>query len=158
MHSSGKSRGSKSWFPFKIDLEKAYNKLEWDFIRAALISFNFDEASISLIMSAICSNRTSILINGKPSEAFSPSRGIRQGDPLSPYIFILCMEWLSRLIHHECQVGAWIPFRLGRRGFEVSHLMFADDLILFGEANERTLLSMQDIHTGSLLWGIKIDH
>lgn len=106
-HSMSNRKGKRGWFAFKkVNLEKAYGKLEWDFIRVCLKSFYFDSSSIDLIMSCFSSVSTSIVINGSPSDPFLPSRGIHQGDPLSPYLFIHYMELLSRLIHSECESGS----------------------------------------------------
>ena len=86
----------------KIDLEKAYDRLEWSFVRILLNNIRFCQETIKLIMSYISSTSTSILFNGSKMEEFKPSRGIRQGDPISPYIFILCMEFLGALINMKC--------------------------------------------------------
>lgn len=75
-----------------------------------------------------------ILWNGEPLPAFAPSRGIRQGDPLSPYLYVICMERLAHLIDLEKKVGNWIPVQASRGGPKVSNLAFTDDLILFCEA------------------------
>ena len=91
----------------KLDLEKAYDKLEWSFIRKKLIRFNFLENLIELIMSCISSVSTSLLFNGGCMDSFWPSRGIRQGDPLSLYLFILCMEFLGQLIDEKCSEHLW---------------------------------------------------
>ena len=82
----------------KIDLEKAYDNLEWSFIRDMLIRFNFPLDIIDIIMSCIFTVSTSILFNGEALDPIYPSRGIRQGDLLSSYLFILCMELLGQLI------------------------------------------------------------
>ena len=144
LHSMGKKKGKKGTFAMKIDLEKAYDRLEWDFIRASLLNLGFDEDTSKLCMECITTTSTSILINGHPSKEFLPSRGIRQGDPLSPYIFIICMEMLSRIIHKSCEENKWKPFRLRGGSTSISHLMFADDLILFGEATPQTLLAVRE--------------
>lgn len=71
--------------------------------------------------------------NGETTEEFTPSRGIRQGDPLSPYIFILCMECLSQHIELLVNQDSWQPISLGNNGPKISHMFFADDLILFNK-------------------------
>ena len=98
IHTMGRAKGKFGYMVLKIDLEKAYDKLEWGFIRSMLIRYNFPDNLIEIIMSCISSVLTLLLFNGGSLEPFKPSRGIRQGDPLSPYIFILCMEFLDQLI------------------------------------------------------------
>lgn len=80
-----------------------------------------------------------MLFNGLKTTPFIPSRGIRQGDPISPYFFVLCMERLAHLIQKEVTNGAWKPVVLSRGGPPISHLFFADDLLLFGEASSEQI-------------------
>lgn len=95
IHSMTISKSKKGIMAIKVDLEKAFDRLEWGFIRQALIFFKFSPDWISLIMSCISFSNLSILLNGDRLKPFQPSRGIKQKDPLSPYIFILCMEHLA---------------------------------------------------------------
>lgn len=125
-----KVEGRNNYFMMKIDLKKAFDKLEWPFICNILVYFNFPMNIINLIMSCICTSSSSILINGSRSNFFSPSRGIRQGDPISPYIFILCMEVLSHNISDVVSACNWNPVYISKRGPPLSHLFFADDLVL----------------------------
>lgn len=81
----------------------------------------------------------SILINGEPSSFFLPSRGTRQGYPLSPYIFIICMEFLSLLIEHEIWEGNWKPLQIGKSRPRVTQSLFADDIIPFGLEESNTI-------------------
>ena len=81
-----------------------------------------------------------ILWNGEPTDKFVPSRGIRQGDPLSPYLFVACMERLSQSIDELVGTKQWRPIAACGGGPEISHLLFADDIILFAEANEEQAL------------------
>ncbi|XP_028071512.1 uncharacterized protein LOC114273895 [Camellia sinensis] len=119
-----------------LDLDKAYDRLEWSFILNVLRSFNFLPIWVNLIMSYVTSSSLAILFNGEKTEEFTPSRGIRQGDPISPYIFILCLEFLSSRISEAYGNHTWTPIRVSRNGPLLSYLFFADDLILFGEASE----------------------
>ncbi len=131
----------------KIDLKKAYDRLEWSFIREVLLFFHFPSHLISLIMDCVSSSTISILFNGGRMDEFSPSRGIRQGDPLSPYLFILCMEYLSLRIFEACQNKNWKSIKASRSGPSFSHLFFADDLLLFADASEtccRTIIAVLD--------------
>ena len=73
--------------PLKIDLEKAYDKIEWSFIREMLIRANLPMDLIDIIMSYISTMSTSIMVNGEALDPIFPSKGIRQGDPLSPQLF-----------------------------------------------------------------------
>ena len=102
IHTLSKKKGRVGYMAIKIDLEKAYDKLEWNFIRDSLIRANLPTDLIDIIMSCISSVSTSILFNGEALKPIYPSKGIRQGDPLSPYIFILCMEYLGQLIEGKC--------------------------------------------------------
>lgn len=76
--------------------------------------------------------------------AFQPTRGIIQGDPLSPYIFTLCMEYLVGLINHAVHRNKWSPIYISKQSPPISHLFFADDIILFAEFNEATIQTIND--------------
>ena len=143
LHTMTKKSGRWGWFALKIDLEKAYDRIEWSFMRRCLECHDLDEKSISLIMNCVSQASSSVLVNGKKSERFHHSRGLRQGDPMSPYLFNICLEALSQMIHKECEEKEWTPFGVGRKKVPVSHLMFADDLILFGRVDETTAFSVR---------------
>lgn len=78
-------------------------------------------------------------------EPFYPLRGIRQGDPLSPYIFILCMEFLGQLIERKCMEGAWTLMKASCGNVGISHLFFIDDLILFAKVNDKVCEAISDV-------------
>jgi len=98
----------------QLDLSKAYDKVSWSYLEAVLEAFGFSKQWIKWVLALIKSPRYSILVNGAPSVPFSPSRGIRQGDPLSPFLFVILMEGLSRLIAKkkaEGQIRGLQPIR-----------------------------------------------
>ena len=97
-----KKKGRVSYMAIKLDLEKAYDRLEWNFVHRVLEAFRFPPKLTKIIMSYIAMTSISVLVNRGALQSFEPSRGIRQGDPLSPYIFILCMEYLGHFIEQVC--------------------------------------------------------
>lgn len=117
----------------KIDPEKAFGRIEWSFIRETLNLFQFPLNLINLIMSCITTS-ISILVNREKTTPFYPSRGIRQGDPLLPYIFILCMKRLSRSIDDQVSTKLWNSISISNKGPKVSHIFFVDDLTIFSRA------------------------
>nr|XP_023896924.1 uncharacterized protein LOC112008814 [Quercus suber] len=145
IHSISKAKGKEGYMAIKIDLVKAYDKLEWDFIRERLFHINLPTDLIDLIMSCISTATTSILFNGGTMDPILPSRGIRQGDPLSPYIFILCMDWLGQLIEGKCAEKLWNPVKSSKSGPSFSHLFFTDDLVLFAKANQDNCSTIRDV-------------
>lgn len=94
----------------------------------------FPSKIISIIHHCIISPSFKILWNGDKTDNFSPTRGIRQGDPLSPYLFVICMERLSHIIAGQMEANYWKPMRAGKFGPQISHLLFADNL-LFADAS-----------------------
>ena len=119
----------------KLDLEKAYDRLEWSFVHKVLEAFRFPLKLTKIIMSCIATTSISVLVNGGALQSFEPSRGIRQGDPLSPYIFILCMEYLGHLIKQKCVDGVWTPLKASKNNVGILHLLFVDDILLFGKVD-----------------------
>lgn len=144
-HALDKKKGKMGFMAVKLDLEKAYDRLEWSFIYRVLQAFHFPLKITKIIMSCITSVNTSILVNGGALERFEPSRGIRQGDPLSPYIFILCMEYLGHLIEKKCVNGDWVPLKASKDNLGFSHLLFANDIILLSKADEHGCEAILDV-------------
>jgi len=111
VHTMSKMKGRGGFMAIKIDLEKAYDRLEWSLIRDTLALFKFPNHLASLIMSCVSTSSISVLYNSGALKPFLPLRGIRQGDPLSPYFFILCMEVLGALITEKCNAKLWDPIK-----------------------------------------------
>lgn len=115
----------------KLDFSKAFDSLSWMHIKKVLIAFGFAAPWVRWVMSLISSSVFSILFNGIPSSPFHPSRGIRQGDPLSPFLFVIMAEGLGRSIKSAQQ-----PLCLKGLSFHNSptftHQQFIDDNMIFG--------------------------
>lgn len=101
------------------------------------MSFDFSNNMTKLIMSCISNNSISVLVNRGRTAFFHPSRGTTQGDLMSPYIFIMCMAKLSRIIEAKVSNGRWFPIKISHSRPKISHIFFADDLTIFARANTK---------------------
>ena len=117
-----KFKERKSILAFNLDMEMAYDSLSQDFPENTLIDFGFSQCTIKLIMSYVQSSSLFILWNGSNLETFTPTRRLHQGDPLSPYLFILCMEKLSLFINQKVGEGVWKPIHVSRGGQAITIL------------------------------------
>jgi hypothetical protein len=120
---------------YKLDLSKAYDRVDWRFLEQILLKLGFCKRWIEWVMTCVCSVRFSVRINGYNSEPFSPSRGLRQGDPLSPYLFLFVGEALSCALNKQSVVGSITPIKVARGAPGISNLLFADDSLLFFKAS-----------------------
>ncbi|XP_074298528.1 uncharacterized protein LOC141629421 [Silene latifolia] len=126
-HYMKSSRSSKGYMAIRLDMAKAYDRVEWCFMKHVLEVMGFDRSWIARVIDCVSTVSFSVLINGTPMKEFQPSRGLRQGDPLSPYLFILCAEALSNLIRRAVVNDSLHGIRISQSAPFVSHLFFADD-------------------------------
>ena len=122
----------------KVDLRKAFDNVRWDFILVSLRALAIPECYIALIQECLSTASFSVLVNGVSGGFFKSTKGIRQGDPLSPYLFVLAMECLSRLLLSRYEAGT-IGYHPRTEELKISHLMFADDVMVFFDGKSNSL-------------------
>jgi hypothetical protein len=130
---------------FKLDMSKAYDRVEWSFLEGVMRKMGFNERWISLIMICVTTVNYKIKVNGELTETIVPRRGLRQGDPLSPYLFILCAKGLSVLLEDAENKGLIEGVKICRAAPRVSHLFFADDSLIFVKASVSGAHHLQQI-------------
>jgi hypothetical protein len=118
----------------KLDMAKACDRIEWPFLEKTLTIMGFPSKLVNTIMNCVTTVSFSVLVNGIPSPSFKPHRGIRQGAPLSPYLFILCADILSSLISQLQTDNKIKGIAIATNAPRITHLFFADDSILFCRA------------------------
>ena len=135
MHSLNNCRGrGVGQMALKLDMSKAYDRVEWSFVEGMMPRLGFEAGWIKIVMNCITLVLYSIIVNGEPNGMIYPSRGLRQGNPLSPYLFLLCGEGLFALLHQAERMGELNGVACSRGGPKITHLFFADDSLLFCNA------------------------
>ncbi|XP_056866982.1 uncharacterized protein LOC130512731 [Raphanus sativus] len=127
-------RCREDFMAIKTDMSKAYDRVEWSFLASLMIKMGFDERLVDLIMCCVTSVSYQVLINGQPKGRILPRRGLRQGDPLSPFLFIMCTEALISLLNGAEAENKLTGLRVSHASPRISHLLFADDSLFFCKA------------------------
>ncbi|XP_041026997.1 uncharacterized protein LOC121267211 [Juglans microcarpa x Juglans regia] len=127
-------KGKMGAMALKLDISKAYDRVEWRYLETIMVKMGFGKRWISLIMGCITTVSYAMLLNRQPGEVIIPTRSLRQGCPLSPYLFLLCAEGLSGLLNEAERAGRIRGVAVARGGVKLTHLLFADDCIIFGRA------------------------
>ncbi|GJX53515.1 RNA-directed DNA polymerase, eukaryota, reverse transcriptase zinc-binding domain protein, partial [Tanacetum coccineum] len=131
---------------FKVDFEKAFDSVRWDFLDDVLKKFGFGDRWCHWIQSCLSSSRGSILVNGSPTSEFQFHKGLKQGDPLSPFLFILVMESLHLSFQKVVNAGLFKGVVLDN-SLQNSHLFYADDIVFVGkwcDSNINTIVHVLD--------------
>ena len=129
----------------KLDMSKAYDRIEWLCLDKIMEKLGFDVKWRGLIMQCVSTVTYSIKINGIPRGTIIPSRGICQGDPLSPYLFLLCVKGLSSLIKSSVVMGTLEGVAICWNSPKLSHLFFANDSLIFCKASLSECDALQNI-------------
>ena len=138
IHYLRKKKGKNGACAVKPDMAKAYDRVEWEYLRAIMMALGFPGRWCDLVMKCITSVSFSVRVNGALSQPFTPTRGIRQGDPISPYLFLLCAEGLTSMLKNCGPQYIAKGIRVGIHAPWISHLLFADDSMIFMQANKRS--------------------
>ncbi|XP_021714867.1 uncharacterized protein LOC110682830 [Chenopodium quinoa] len=127
-----KSKAKKRFYAaIKLDMNKAYDRVNWEFLFRLLQAYGFPPYWIHIIRQCVSTISYQVLVNGNPLQNFRPQCGLRQGDPLSSYLFVLCMEILSAMIRKAERASLFKGICISRSAPMVSYLFFADDSLLF---------------------------
>ena len=140
---SQKKGRKKCFSALKIDMSKTYDRLEWNFLKAVLMSMKFSSKWVNWIMECVTTVNYTLLINGSTSKSFIPSRELRQGDPLSPYLFLMCANIISLSLLKAESLKEIKGVQLGRNGCSFRHLLFVDDSLLFFQNDRHSLSNIQ---------------
>ena len=141
----GRKKGKKGSCALKLDISKAYDRVEWDFLRGIMEKLGFPTMWVDRVMGCVTTASFSVIINGTPYGNIIPSRGLRQGDPLSPYLFLLCTEGFNSLLQKAEMERRIKGVSICRRAPRISNLLFADDSLLFCQANKQEVKEVKEI-------------
>lgn len=127
-----KKKGRKKGYgTLKIDMCKAYDRVNWNFLKAVLLSMNFSNTWINWVMECVNTVQFTLHLNGSPTEPFYPSRGFRQGGPIYLCMFLFCANILFIALTQVESQKELRGIKIGRNGVPFIHLFFADDSIFF---------------------------
>lgn len=133
-----KTRGNVGWMALKLDMSKAYDQVEWGFLQAIFNKMGFAEHVVNLFMECVISAKYRISHACQEFGSIMPSRRIRQGDPVSSYLFLICTEGLSALIRDFESKNLLKGIRVARGAPVISHMFFADDTYIYYQAKTET--------------------
>lgn len=131
LHAKNKRTGKQGLAALKLDMSKAYDRVEWSFLESIMKRMGFQNEWINLVMKCVRTVTHKIKVNDKYTETSQPRRGLHQGDPLSPYLFSICVEGLSVLLEDAERRCLIEGVRICHGAPRINHLFFADDSLIF---------------------------
>ena len=139
----------------KLDISKAYDPVDWRYLRWMMMKMNFPSQLVELTLKCVESVSFRVLLNDTPTCPFVPSRGLRQGDLLSPFLFVICIEGFSTLLRKATKDGMIKRLKIGREAPEMTHLFFADDSLLLIQVEKEVDMEIKKKYSPCLrlLWG-----
>ncbi|KAG7579142.1 Reverse transcriptase domain [Arabidopsis thaliana x Arabidopsis arenosa] len=141
----------------KVDLRKAFDSVRWDFVIAAMRALAIPKRFINWVYQCISTPTFTVSVNGCNGGFFKSTKGLRQGDPLSPYLFVLAMEVFSNLLHSRYAAG-YIHYHPKASDLNISHLMFADDVMIFFDGGSSSLHGICETLDDFASWsGLKVN-
>ncbi|KAL9664147.1 hypothetical protein QQ045_019545 [Rhodiola kirilowii] len=129
-------------------MSKAFDRVEWDFLELMLVKLGFPDGWIGRVMECVLSVTYAVSVNNMMTEDIRPERGISQGDPLSPYLFLIVTEWLNMKLKEMHDRGEVNGVRICREAPEVTHLLFADDSMFFLKADHKNAYNLKRVMGG----------
>jgi hypothetical protein len=143
---------------FKVDFEKAYDSVEWGFLEYMLYRFGFSDKWIEWIRVCVFAGNLSVLVNGSPTKEIHIQKGLKQGDPLAPFLFLIVAEGFSGVMRRVVELGSFKGIMVGRDPVLISHLQYADDTLCIGEASVENLWTLKAIFRGfEMASGLKVN-
>jgi hypothetical protein len=140
-----KRKGKDVFMALKLDMSKTYDRVEWPFLEGMMRRMGFNENFVHLIMKCVPTVSYRFRVNGDLTDVVTPGRGLRQGDPISPYLFLLCAEGFSALLNKAENDGLICGIKLAPLAPRVNHLLFADDSLMLLEANIQGVETIKSI-------------
>ncbi|GJR40046.1 RNA-directed DNA polymerase, eukaryota, reverse transcriptase zinc-binding domain protein [Tanacetum coccineum] len=128
----------------KIDTAKAYDTVNWSFLKQILIYFGFHERMFGWIMTCVTSAAFSVCVNGERHGYFKSGRGLRQGDPMSPYLFTLVMGVLTLMVQRRVRRNQQFKFHWGCKELNLTQICFADDLLMLSNGDHKSVEDLKD--------------